>query len=80
VKTQPDAPSRLESQLDTLIRLVALGVAPDTMSLKDRCLRLHRAGLTSNEIAPLCNSTTHIVSVILSAAKKGGQSKRTRAK
>jgi hypothetical protein len=74
MKATREPPPRIESQLDVLIRLVALVVAPDNLSLKDRALRLQRAGLSSAEIAPLCGSTSHIVSVILSAAKKSRKS------
>lgn len=60
----------LEAKLDTLIRLFALVVAPDDMSLKDRALRLQKAGLSPKEIAALCGTTPNTVSVALSAAKR----------
>jgi hypothetical protein len=46
--------SRVEAKLDTLIRLIALSVTSESQSLKDRAVRLQRAGLTPKEIAALC--------------------------
>jgi DNA-directed RNA polymerase specialized sigma24 family protein len=65
--------SRVETKLDTLIRLFALFVAPDTLSLKDRAVRLQKAGLAPKEIAALCDTTPNTVSVALSAAKRAGR-------
>lgn len=67
--------SRLESKLDTLIRLVALAVAPDTQSLRDRAVRLQRAGLAPKDIAALCDTTPNTVSVALSAVKRQKKAK-----
>lgn len=62
--------SRVEAKLDVLIRLMALSVAPDGMSLKDRAVRLQRAGLGPTEIASIVGSTSNAVSVALHGAKK----------
>lgn len=60
----------LEEKLDTLIRLVALSVAPPSNSLKDRAVLLARAGMWPKEIAFLCGTTPNTVSQALSAAKR----------
>ncbi|MGO8917180.1 MAG: hypothetical protein ACLQJR_14840 [Stellaceae bacterium] len=67
--------SRVEAKLDTLIRLFALSVASDNHSLKDRAVRLQRAGMTPKEIAALCDTTPNTVSVILSTAKRDKRGK-----
>lgn len=69
-------PSRIEEKLDTLIRLLALGVAPDGLALKERAVRLQRAGMTPKEIAALCNTTRNTVSQALSDAKRESKSKK----
>ena len=65
--------SRIEAKLDTLIRLLALSVASDNHSLKDRAVRLQRAGMSPKDIAALCDTTPNTVSVALSAAKREGR-------
>lgn len=67
--------SRIEAKLDTIIRLLALSVATDNHSLKDRAVRLQRAGMTPKDIATLCDTTPNTVSVALSAAKREGKKK-----
>jgi hypothetical protein len=62
--------SRLEGKIDTLIRLLALTVCPDTLSLAERASRLTRAGLAPKEIAAICETTPNTVSVALSKAKR----------
>jgi hypothetical protein len=62
--------SRIEAKLDTLIRLMALSVMSDAQSLKDRAVRLQRAGLTPKDIASLCDTTPNTVSVALSKEKR----------
>lgn len=70
---------RIEAKLDTLIRLLALTVASDNHSLKERAIRLQRAGLAPKEIAALCDTTRNTVSVALSSAKnKSKRGKRSR--
>ena len=67
--------SRIEAKLDTLIRLVALAVAPENQSLKDRAVRLQRAGLAPRDIAALCDTTPNTVSVALSVVKRQKKAK-----
>lgn len=67
----------IEARLDTLIRLVALSVAPEEHSLKDRAVRLQRAGIAPKEIAVLCASTPNAVRVALSLAKSGRKRRKT---
>lgn len=67
----------LEAKLDTVIRLLALTVAPDTLSLKERAISLHRAGMAPKEIAALCGTTANSVSVALSGAKQKTKSKKS---
>jgi len=68
----------IDAKLDTLIRLFALIVAPEKDSLKDRAIRLQRAGLSPKDIAALCDTTPNTVSVILSTAKREKRGKRAR--
>ena len=69
--------SRIETKLDTLIRLLAIQVMSDCQSLTDRALLLQRSGLAPKEIADLCGTTPHTVSVTLSAAR-GNRKKGTK--
>ena len=78
MKTQDFDLSRVEVKLYTLIRLLALSVAPDNHSLKDRAVRLQRAGMTPKDIAALCDTTPNTVSVALSTAKRKGGKKTTK--
>lgn len=68
----------IDAKLDTLIRLFALVVAPEKDSVKDRAIRLQRAGLSPRDIAALCDTTPNTVSVILSTAKREKRSKRAK--
>jgi hypothetical protein len=68
--------SRIEAKLDTMIRLLAISVTSDNHSLKDRAVRLQRAGLSPKDIAVLCDTTPNTVSVALSAAKRDGKKKK----
>ncbi|MDB5418299.1 MAG: hypothetical protein JWP50_1718 [Phenylobacterium sp.] len=61
--------SGLETKLDTVIRLLAMNIAMGDGTLKDRAVKLARAGLSSRDIAELCDTTTNTVSVALSKAK-----------
>ena len=72
--------SRIESKLDTLIRLLALSVAPDDRSLKERAVRLQRVGMTPKDIAVLCDTTANAVSVALSIAKRESKGKKKTTK
>lgn len=77
---EPIDMARIEAKLDTVIRLLALGVASDNHSLKDRAIRLQRAGLAPKDIALICDTTPHTVSVALSAAKRESKGKTKKAK
>ena len=68
----------LETKLDTVIRLLALTVAPDTLSLTERAVRLQRAGMAPKDIAELCGTTRNSVSVALSGAKQKKNKKSTK--
>jgi hypothetical protein len=70
--------SALNMKLDTLIKLMALAVAPESQSLKDRAVRLTKAGLPPKVIAELCDTTPNTVSVALSAAKREKKAKNKR--
>jgi len=63
--------TRLEEKLDTVIRLLALAISPESQPLKDRARRLQRAGLAPKEMAALFDTTPNTVSVVLAKAKKG---------
>ena len=67
--------SRIESKLDTLIRLLALSVAADDLSLKERAVRLQRVGMTPKDISALCDTTANAVRVALSTAKRESKGK-----
>lgn len=66
----------VEAKLDVLIRLMALSVAPESLSLKERAVRLQRAGLAPMEIAAICGTTRNTVSVALSGAKRSAKGKK----
>lgn len=67
--------SGVEARLDTVIRLLAMSVAPDDLTLKERAIRLQRAGMAPKDIADLCETTSNTVSVVLSSAKKSKSKK-----
>lgn len=71
--------SRIEAKLDTLVRLLALSVAPDSHPLKERAVRLQRAGMMPKEIAALCDTTPNTVSQALSDAKRERRGKKKTA-
>ncbi len=70
MKEEVDGISRLETKLDILIRLSALALIADVPALKERAVRLSKAGLAPKEIAAICDSTPNAVSVALSTAKR----------
>lgn len=72
--------ARIEAKLDTVIRLLALSVASDNHSLKERAVRLQRAGLAPKDIASICDTTRNTVSVALSGAKRESKGRAKRAK
>ena len=71
-------PSGVEAKLDVVIRLLALEVAPDSLTLADRAVRLQRVGLAPKEIAQVCGTTPNAVSVALSGAKKSKSKKKAK--
>ena len=72
--------SRIESKLDTLIRLLALSVAPDDLLLKERAVRLQRVGMTPKDISALYDTTANAVRVALSTAKRESKGKKKTTK
>lgn len=71
--------SRIEARLNIIIRLLALGVAPDNLTLKERAVRLQHVGMAPKDIAALCDTTPNAVSVALSAAKREAKGKKKAA-
>lgn len=65
-----DAFERLDRKLDLIVRLLALGAVADMSSMKDKAVRLQRAGMTPKEIAALFGTTPNTISVALSTAKR----------
>lgn len=72
--------ANIEQKLDTLIRLVAMGLASDNRSLQEKAVRLQRAGLPPRDIAVLCGSTPNAVRVALSTAKRAKKSRKKATK
>ncbi len=66
----------LEAKLDTLIRLMALSVAPSSAPLKDRAVTLSKAGMTPKDIAALCDTTPNTVSQALAASKRAKKARK----
>jgi DNA-binding CsgD family transcriptional regulator len=63
----------LGAKLDILIRLMAISITPESLTLAERASRLNRAGLTPKEIASICGTTANTVSVALSKARSKGK-------
>ena len=75
-KTEDTDTAQIIAKLNTLVRLVAVGIASDkALTLQQRALRLRRAGMMPKEIAELCGSTPNAVNVALSKAGKKAKSK-----
>jgi DNA-binding CsgD family transcriptional regulator len=53
-----------------MIRLLALQMMEKGQTVRDRAVLLSKAGLSSREIAVLCDTTPNTISVALSNAKK----------
>jgi DNA-directed RNA polymerase specialized sigma24 family protein len=71
--------SRIDAKLDTLVRLLAIGIATDDhLTLQQRAVRLRRAGIMPKEIAELCGSTPNAVSVALSTADAKTKKKKNK--
>jgi DNA-directed RNA polymerase specialized sigma24 family protein len=71
--------SRIETKLNTMIKLLALSAISSSQPLRDQAIQLQRAGLAPKEIAALCGTTPNTVSVALSMAKKRAGKKRKKA-
>ena len=69
----------LELRLDTVIRLLALSVAPPTLTLKERAVTLRSAGMGPTAIAALCDTTRNTVSQALADARRK-TTKQTKSK
>ena len=65
-----DNVARLETKLDTLIKLFAMASIKGLDSVKEKAIALSRAGLSPKEIAALCDTTPNTISVALSQAKR----------
>jgi len=65
-----DRIARLEAKMDNVIRLLALQLISKEQTVRERAILLSKAGLSSREIAVLCDTTTNTISVALSQAKK----------
>ena len=61
--------SEVAEKLDTLIRLVAIGLCQDK-GQKEQIAFLSSAGIQPKEIAEILNTTSNTVSVTLSGLKK----------
>lgn len=69
--SQDDRIANLEAKLDIILRLLALQAIKDAQTVKEKAVLLNKAGITSREIAGLCDTTPNTISVALSNAKKG---------
>jgi hypothetical protein len=73
MKDDVDKLAQVEAKLDTLIRLFAMTVIKDLEHTKEKAVLLSKAGLAPKEIAALCDTTPHTISVQLSAARRDGK-------
>ena len=73
MKDDVDTLARVENKLDTLIRLFALNMIDGMEHTKEKALLLSKAGLSPKDIAVLCDTTPHTISVQLSAARRDGK-------
>jgi DNA-binding CsgD family transcriptional regulator len=69
--SQEDPTANLEAKLDIILRLLALQAIKDAQTVKEKAVLLSKAGISSREIAGLCDTTPNTISVALSNAKKG---------
>ncbi len=65
----------IATKLDTLIRLVAIGLC-EGKTQKDQIALLDSAGLRPKAIAEILGTTSHTVSVVLSSLRKGKEIRR----
>jgi hypothetical protein len=70
---------KLESKLDTLIRLLGMSIG-EGLSTAERAPMLQRAGMDRASIAAVCNASVEAISVRLAEAKRKKSSKRRKAK
>ncbi len=66
-----ESASRVEAKLETLIRLMALQAIAGAQTVREKAVLLNKAGMSSRDIAALCDTTPNTISVALSNAKKG---------
>jgi DNA-directed RNA polymerase specialized sigma24 family protein len=71
--SQEDRIANVEAKLDMILRLLALQAIKDAQTVKEKAVLLSKAGISSREIATLCDTTPNTISVALSNAKKGGK-------
>ena len=74
-----DAEIQIAAKLDTLIRLVALGVCGDRPQV-EKIEILSAAGLQPKAIAEILGTSSNTVSVALSGLRKKGRANRRSAK
>lgn len=65
-----DRVARIEAKVDILIRLLALQLLSKDQTVREKAILLNKAGLSSREIASLCDTTPNTISVAISQAKK----------
>ena len=74
---EKEAASRIEAKLEAIIRLLAASMVQDK-SLTESVQILSRLGLDRNQMAAICQTTPHTVSVRLSEAKRQPGTQRRR--
>lgn len=67
---EDDGNEELGEKLDLVVRLLAYLVAAEHDNLEGRAVTLTSLGLSPKEIARVCNTTPHTISVRLAEAKK----------
>lgn len=70
----------IEAKLEVLIRLIALSSTSEMQTLKEKAVRLQKAGLSPKEIAELFDTTPNTVSQALSTAKREAKTGRKNSK
>lgn len=60
----------IPAQLERITQLLAMIATSHLSSITDRAVALHRIGLSPKQIAAICGTTAHSISVIVSSAKK----------
>lgn len=67
---EAEAVERLEAKFDIMIKLLAMQLASGEQTVREKAILLSKAGLSSRDIAALCDTTPGTISVALSNAKK----------